>query len=98
MLRNPRFWFILVVGIIAAILAGDWLLSTARISRVQMDITASPDTVIANGKTHTILTIQVTENGQPRANDLIQLWLDKGSGLVIHNWVFTDENGVANVT
>lgn len=98
MLKNARFWFILVVGVIGAILAVDWMIGTARVARVQMEISAFPDTVLADGKNQTILTIQVTENGQPRSNDLIQLWLDKGSGLVIPNWVFTDENGVAKVT
>lgn len=98
MLKNARFWFLAVVGVIAAVLATDWLIYTARLSRVQMEITANPDVVVADGKNKTVLTIRITENGRPRANDLIQLWLKKGSGLVIPNWVFTNEDGVAEVT
>ncbi len=98
MLKSARFWFLVVVGVIAVILTVDWLFSVNRLNRVQMEITANPEIVIADGKNAVILTIRVTENGQPRAHDLIQLWLDKGSGLLIPNWVFTNEDGVAEVT
>jgi hypothetical protein len=98
MLKSARFWFILAVGVIAAVLMADWMIGVARLSRVNMDVRADPEVVVADGKNKTTIMIRVSENGHPRSNDLIQLWLKTGSGLIIPNWVFTNENGVAEVT
>ena len=54
--------------------------------------------MVANGKDKSTLTIRFTENGQPRANDLVQLWLTKGGGLLTPNWVYTNDDGLITVT
>ena len=87
-----------VALIVVMIYGTDWAISTARLDEIILKTTLDPPNVAADGKSSIVLTVQVTEHGQPRANDLLQSWLDTGSGLLIPEWVYTDENGMAQIT
>ena len=89
-------WRLLFLGILGAILAiasADWAVSTVRLANVVIESHLDPPQVLADGKSSTTITLYITERGRPRAGDLVQLWIDSGSGLVIPDWVITDEHG-----
>jgi hypothetical protein len=90
-----RFRGIVLVIILA--LAGDWGLSTVQSAQVHIDLSLSPPRVLADGKHKTILTIQITESGQPRVHDLLQIWLASGGGVLLPQWAYTDRTGKARV-
>lgn len=98
MLRNWRLLTVLVLAILAAILAVDWAMANARLP--EMEIAAELDTpaVIADGRHTATFVVRVTEKGAPRAGDLLQIWLTKGSGQLVPQWTFTDERGESRVT
>ena len=98
MLRSWRFWILLLVVVIVAILAADWALASARLDGITLTATLETPSVIADGKHAATFVVQVTENGQPRAGDLLQIWLVKGSGQLIPQWAFLDDQGTARVT
>jgi hypothetical protein len=93
-----RLWIVAVLIIIVVLFAIDWIAATAQLQNITIEATFDPPQVIADGRSKSVLTVRITENGKPRAGDLVQLWLGSGSGLLIPNWVFTDESGVALVT
>jgi hypothetical protein len=93
-----HLWILAVVLVIMAIYGTDWVLAIARLDGILIETTLDPPTVVADGKSSITLTVRVTEQGQPRAHDLLQSWLDTGSGLLIPDWTYTDENGVAQIT
>lgn len=95
---RPHLWIVGVALIVVMIYGTDWAISTARLDRIFIEATLEPSSVAADGKSSIVLTVQVTEHGQPRVNDLLQSWLDTGSGLLIPEWVYTDENGIAQIT
>jgi hypothetical protein len=83
---------------ILAVYGGDWALAQARLDDIRIETALEPPAVVADGQSSIVLTVRVTERGEPRANDLVQSWLAVGSGLLIPEWVYTDENGVAKIT
>lgn len=95
---RPHLWMVGVALIVVMIYGTDWAISTARLDEIILKTILDPPNVAADGKSSIVLTVQVTEHGQPRANDLLQSWLDTGSGLLIPEWVYTDENGMAQIT
>ncbi|MCC6801401.1 MAG: hypothetical protein IT319_00850, partial [Anaerolineae bacterium] len=86
------------VGIFILVFGGDWAVARSRLDNIVIEIQVEPESVIANGKNSSTLTIRITEGGQPRVNDLVQLWLSKGGGLLTPNWVYTDADGSVIVT
>ena len=98
MLKNWRFVIILVLGVVVAILSADWAMAKARLPGIDIEVTLETPEVIADGKDTATFTVRVTEDGQPRSGDLLQLWLVKGSGQLIPRWVFTDEQGESHFT
>jgi hypothetical protein len=95
---GKRIWIFVPVVLAVLVFGTDWLLARNRLDGIDIVMRAEPENVVANGKDKSTLTIRFTENGQPRANDLIQLWLAKGGGLLIPNWVYTDSDGTITVT
>jgi hypothetical protein len=96
----PRQWKIWIMGVVAFVLAvhgTDWMLATARLDDVVIETSLDPPSVVADGKSSVVLTVRVTERGQPRAGDLVQSWLDTGSGHLVPQWVYTDDNGTAKI-
>ena len=94
-------WRLLVTGVLAVILAVvgiDWAFAFSRLDDVLIESHLDPGRVVADGQSSTTITLRITENGQPRAGDLVQLWIDSGSGLVTPNWVITDDEGRAQTT
>ena len=98
MLRSWRFWILLSVVVIVAILTADWALASARLDRISLTTRLETPSVIADGKHAATFVVQVTESGQPRAGDLLQIWLVKGSGQLIPQWAFLDDQGTAQIT
>jgi hypothetical protein len=92
-----RLWFRGIVLVIVLVLAGDWGLSTVRSAQVHIDLSLNPPRVLADGKHKTVLTIHITENGQPRVHDLLQIWLASGGGVLLPQWVYSDRTGKARV-
>ena len=96
--RPMAHWRLLFLGILGAILAiasADWAVSTVRLTDVVIESHLDPPEVLADGRSSTTITLHITDKGRPRAGDLVQLWIDSGSGLVIPDWVITDEHGIA---
>jgi len=90
-----RSWVLALVGIIALILAVDWTMAKARVRGISIEASLEPESVVADGKSTTVISVCVTENGEPRAHDLLQAWLATGSGQVLPAWMYTDEEGKA---
>ena len=87
-----------MLGLILLVFGGDWLIARSHLDNIAIEFQVDPESVVANGKDSSTLTIRISEDGQPRANDLIQLWLSKGGGLLTPNWVYTDSDGIVTVT
>jgi len=89
--------FILTVLVAAAAVAGiDWMLANGRLKDISIETSLEPAAVVADGESSTTLELRVTEHGEPRANALLQLWINTGSGLLVPEWVLTDADGVAH--
>jgi hypothetical protein len=97
-MRRRFIWFTLISLVILGPLAFDWLTAQARLDRVTFDYTLSPAQVVADGKSSTTITLRVTEDGQPRANDMFQIWFEVGGGLLTPDTAFTDSNGLIKIT
>lgn len=95
MTSSGRLWVLAVLGILIAVVGVDWLQAQARLATIVIEGQLDPPQVIANGKDTIVLTVHVTENGQPRVNTLLQAWLESGGGYFIPQWVYTDEAGQA---
>jgi hypothetical protein len=92
-----RLWLAATLLVLFAVGAADWAVSMARLGAISIETAVNPAPVLADGKSSTTITLRVTENEQPRAGDLVQLWISSGSGLLVPEWVMTDENGSAQV-
>ena len=97
-MHRRLFWIILISLIILGPLAFDWLTAQAQVDRVKFDYTLSPARVVADGKSSTTLILRVTQDGQPRANDMLQIWFEVGGGMVTPDTAFTDSNGQITIT
>jgi hypothetical protein len=97
MLKNWRFATLIFLAIVVAILTADWALARARLPGISIETVLETPEVIADGNDTATFVVRVTENGQPRADDLLQIWLVKGTGQLIPKWAFTDEQGEARV-
>jgi len=97
-MNRRLFWIILISLIILGPLAFDWLTAQAQVDRVKFDYTLSPARVVADGKSSTTVTLRVTQDGQPRANDMLQIWFEVGGGMVTPDTAFTDSNGQITIT
>jgi hypothetical protein len=90
-------WLALLVAI-AAPFAVEWASAQTRLPDVQMEVRLDPPDVVADGKSQVVLYVRVTENGQPRAGDLLQSWIQVGGGILRPEWAYTDTNGEAAIT
>jgi len=97
-MNRRLFWIILISLIILGPLAFDWLNAHAQVDRVKFDYTLSPAQVVADGKSSTTVTLRVTQDGKPRANDMLQIWFEVGGGMVTPDTAFTDSNGQITIT
>ena len=79
MTSSGRLWVLAVLGILIAVVGVDWLQAQARLATIVIEGQLDPPQVIANGKDTIVLTVHVTENGQPRVNTLLQAWLESCS-------------------
>jgi hypothetical protein len=86
------------MALIVAVLGADYALATAQLDDVVIETSLDPPRVAADGRNSVVITVRITQNGRPRANDLVQAWIGSGSGLLIPNWVITDEHGTARIT
>jgi hypothetical protein len=98
MLRSWRFWILLVLAVIVGVFAFDWMLASARLNNITVDVKLETPSVIADGNHTATFVVQFIENGKPRAKDLVQLWLVKGSGQLVPQWAFLDEQGMARIS
>ena len=87
-----------VVALTVLVFGADWMYSRARLGNFTIEGRLDPPTVVADGKQSTVLTVRVTENGRPRAGDLLQCYLEIGNGLFIPEWGYTDQNGELRIT
>ena len=87
---------ILVLAVIL-VLGADWLVSKVRLGSVSMTGELVPPVVVADGDESTILVVTVTQDGRPRDNDLLQAWIETGGGVLIPEWVYTDEKGQVQI-
>jgi hypothetical protein len=94
-MNNWRVYFLGVLGLLVAIGGADWSLAASRLPDVRIESWLEPASVVADGRSSTTITLRVTEGGRPRAGDLVQLWIDSGSGIVTPDWVITDSDGMA---
>ena len=90
-----RLWMLGLLAVVAAIFGVDWMRSTAQLDDILIETWVDPPSVVADGLSSTSITVRVTERGQPREHDLLQIWLGTGAGRLVPNWVFTDEKGMA---
>lgn len=91
-------WIYIVLVVVALIPFGvDWTLATARLPNIDMQVSLSAPQVTADGKDSVQITVRITENGAARVNDTLQTWIDVGGGLLLPQWIFTDEHGEAVV-
>ena len=86
-----------VVGLLLAAITGDYAQAQARLPNISIAGQFDQPKAIADGKSSMVLTVRVTENGQPRGNALLQAWLESGGGLLIPEWTHTDEDGRAEM-
>jgi hypothetical protein len=89
-----RSWLLTVLAIIAVILAGDWIISTAHLNQIEVEATADPPILVSDGLQKTSITIRITENGKPRVGDLVNIFLITGSGRILPGWAYTDSEGM----
>ena len=98
MLRKIRLAAAAVLLILFALLVVDWVQAQIRLANVSIEGQLDKAKVISDGEDSIVLTIRVTENGQPRVDDTLQAWLQPGNGLMIPEWSYTDENGEVQIT
>lgn len=98
MLRKIRLAAVGLLLLILALLAADFIQSLVRLNNVVIEGEFNKEKVVSDGEDSIILTVRVTENGQPRVNDTLQAWLQPGNGLMIPEWSYTDENGEVEIT
>jgi hypothetical protein len=97
MLIRLRMWLLASILLVLVVFGADWAIARARLDSVAIEVALDPPTVVANGKDRVTLVVRVTEEGKPRVGDLIQSWLDVGSGLLTPTFTYTDEDGMATI-
>jgi hypothetical protein len=97
MLSRLRIWLLVGVLLVLVVFAADWAIARARLDSIAVEVVLDPPTVVADGKDSVTLAVRVTEGGKPRGGDLIQSWLDVGSGLLRPTFTYTDEDGKATI-
>ena len=97
MLRNWRLLFIIMLAVVVVIMGVDYALANARLPGIVIETKLDKPEVIADGKDMMTFSVRVTEDGQPREGDLLQLWVVKGSGQLIPRWLFTDAEGMGQL-
>ena len=98
MLRKIRLAAVSLLLLMLALLAADFVQSLVRLNNVVIEGEFNKEKVVSDGEDSIVLTVRVTENGQPRVNDTLQAWLQPGNGLMIPEWAYTDENGEIEIT
>jgi len=89
-----RAWLLVFLALVGLIFVVDWTRSTAQLNNILIETTVDPSSVVADGLSRTRITIRVTEKGQPRVGDLVQIFLITGSGRILPGWVYTDKDGM----
>jgi hypothetical protein len=89
-----RTWIIAFLCLVGTIMAADGLISKSKLDQIQIAATVDPPSVVADGLSRTSITIRITENGQPRVGDLVQVFLVTGSGRILPGWAYTDNQGM----
>jgi hypothetical protein len=89
-----RGWLLSLLALAVVILVADWITSTARLNNFLVETTVNPPSVVADGLSKSQITIRITENGQPRVGDLVQIFLITGSGRILPGWANTDKEGM----
>jgi hypothetical protein len=95
---KPWLWGGVIVLAILTPFCVDWLLAQSRLPHVLVETNLDKPSVVADGQSKITITIQVSQDGKPRADDLVQAWIGEGSGLLRPQWVYTDEQGKAQMT
>lgn len=98
MIGRGRLLALAMIGLLLAAIGLDWLQAQARLHNISIEGQLDPPKVVADGKNSITLTVRVTENGMPRANSLLQAWLESGGGIFIPEWTYTDADGRAEYT
>ena len=98
MLRKVRLAAVGLLFLILALLAADFIQSLVRLNNVVITGEFNKEKVVSDGEDSIVLTVRVTENGQPLVNHTLQSWLQPGNGLMIPEWAYTDENGEIEIT
>jgi hypothetical protein len=87
---------LIVVFVLLVPFGIDWVTASSRLSHIDSSVTLNPPAVVADGKSTIVVTVRFSEDGKPRANDVLQIWLDVGGG-VLPQWVITNQDGVATI-
>lgn len=95
---KPWLWRIAIVLAILTPFVVDWMMAKARLPQFTVQTSLDKPSVVADGKSKVTITINVMQDGAPRVNDLVQAWISEGSGLLRPQWVYTDEQGNAQMT
>jgi hypothetical protein len=98
MQRRWRFWLLGVAVLLVVPFAAEWMWARARVGDILMESSLDSPSVVADGKDSVVLTVRVTEEGKPRGGDLLQTWIDDGSGLFVPDWAYADGQGMAEFT
>ena len=98
MLRKIRLAAVGLLFLILALLAADFIQALVRLNNIVIAGEFNKEKVVSDGEDSIILTVRVTENGQPLVNHTLQSWLQPGNGLMIPEWAYTDENGEIEIT
>ena len=98
MTGRVRLLAMALIGLLLAAIVVDYVQAQARLPNISIVGQFDQPKVIADGKSSIILTVRVTENGNPRADVLLQAWLESGGGLFIPEWTYTDADGRAEYT
>ncbi len=89
-----RSWLLIILALIVIVLVGDWIMSSAHLNQIEIETTVDPPNVIADGFHKSVITIRITENGQPRVGDLVNIFMITGSGRILPGWAYTDNEGM----
>lgn len=98
MIKRLRLSLLVLMTLMLLACGADWAVARSRLGMVLLETVLEPASVVADGKSTIVLTVRVTERGRPRAGDLLQAWLDVGSGLLKPTWVYTDQDGIARIS
>lgn len=98
MLKSWRLVTVAVLAVVVAILTVDWAIARARLPGVVIETSLETPELIADGQHTATFVVRVSEDGKPRVGDLMQLWLVKGSGQLVPQWAFTDDQGTSRIS